>query len=216
MADRSALRTKVFTYLGTRSTDPFYKNEDGSSRIDGLLQDAYNAIVSDILLTNPEYLQKVETLTSADHTYALPADFAGWIDVRLNTSTGTPLTQCDMEFLPSTFGTEFAISGPDQDAVLTTSGGVEAGVDLYLLYRYWPLDWTQDTDSPDVVPSKFHDVVALDAAEVAFALGGEQVMPPKLVALKEDRRASLLLHVGRRGVQATTARGVPFLGGDWV
>lgn len=216
MASRATLRDKVVGYLGTKSSDPFYKKEDGTSRINDLIDDAYSGILADILQLNPEYLHKQTTLTASpadSRTYPLPDDFAGWISVKIRDSRGTELIQVDRADLVNSRSQSFSLYGPDVDGVLETSEGVTAGVDLYFLYRYWPTAMTDDAHAPSAIPVAFHEVVALDAAEMAYAMGDEQRFPVSYAVRRDDRKAQLFMHVVLRGNQAIIAKGAPQMAG---
>jgi hypothetical protein len=170
------------------------------------LNNAVNALLADIDETNPAWLELVATLTSTTSDYTLPADFSKWQEVRLDDADGISLTEVRSDELNATVGYAFSLVGPDHAATLTTGGTIDAAHPLYLKYRAWPADLSADTDQPDSIPRKFHDVIALMAAEEAMGLGGENALPGTLIGRKLDRHAQLMMHVARRGTDVMSTR----------
>jgi hypothetical protein len=197
-----AIRTRVYVYLGTRSTDPMYP----ATTVDALINAVANKYIADVHELAPSYLRKTATLTSATRSYNLPADFAGYIDVRETDESGAALDEIRDDDVNHFSGTPaFSITGPDQAAVLTTSGGVTAGRDIYLKYRYQPAELSGSA-APDWMPTQFHDLLAREAAIDAAGLGGEGSLTDRFIAETQDRRAQFWSHVGRRGVQPSLVR----------
>jgi len=203
VASLATLRTNTLIYLGTTSTDKAYP----AATLNFCLNNAVNALLGDIDETNPAWLQLVATLTSTTSDYTLPSDFSKWQEVRLDDKDGVSLTEVRSDELNATSGYCFSLVGPDHAATLTTGGTVDAAHPLYLKYRAWPADLSADADQPDSIPRKYHDVIALMAAEEAMGLGGENALPTVLVNRKVDRHAQLMAHVARRGTDVMSVRG---------
>lgn len=210
MASRSTIRTWLLHMLGADADDPAFT----AAILNPILQQAADSLVSEIQRANRSYLVKSVTLaadssTSHDYTFATQAsaitDFAFWLEVRWKDKDGLLLDEAGIEELNGAGGDYFAVLGPDEEPVLVTSDESEAGKAIYLRYGYWPAEMADDNAAPGGIPTRFHDVVALEAL-FAFGLGGEQRIPPELSTRWFDRRAQLLAHVGRRGVQPSRTR----------
>lgn len=207
---RGELATRVRQFLGTAEDDPQFSG----TVLNPILQDAYWAILEDIRLLNPGYLQTTVTLTADSatsrlYTFSTQAapitDFAGWLDVRWTDGDGVPLREVRYDELRNADADAFALSGQDETAVLTVSPLADAGQPLWLVYSPWPAAWTTDSNTPSLIPVRYHDVLALEAL-YAFGLGGEQRLPPELYTRWTDRRSQLLESVAKRGVQPSTMR----------
>lgn len=204
MASLATLRTNTLIYLGTTSSDKAFP----AATLDLLINNAVNSIFGDICEANPSWRVSTTTLVSTTHVYPLPNDFSKWQVVKLDDADGAPLTEIRSDELSSTGGYVFAISGPDHAATITTGDTISAANPLYVQYRAWPADLADITDAPDNIPRKFHDLIALTAAEEGMGLGGEGALPVTLLQRKEDRHAQLMMHVSRRGVEVPQTRGV--------
>lgn len=197
--------------LGTSSDDPAYSN----TILNPQIQDAYDALLSAILRVNPDYLTKTVTLAAdgaTSHNYTFSAqsppltDFSGWLEVRRTDEDGAPLRECRYDELRDAGVDYFVITGPDDTPVLRTSKDSEAGTALYLKYRYWPTAFVDDNSVPSAIPQRFHFVIALECLFTAYGAGGEQRLPRELYERWQDRRADLLAHVSRRGIQVSRTR----------
>lgn len=205
MASLSTLSSWTLIYLGTTAADKAYP----TATLNLLLNNAVNALLEDINEQNPGWLEAIATLSaySTDgHGYHLPSNFSKWSDVRLDDQNGAPLTEVRSDELNATCGYAFAITGPDANGVLTTGATIATSNPLYLKYRAWPSLLSQPSDQPDMIPSQYHDVIALYAAEEGMGLGGEGSLPITLIKRKEDRHAQLMMHVSRRGTEVMTSR----------
>lgn len=206
MATLAGLRTLVYAYLGTTATDPAYP----AATINALVNAAGNGLLADVHQARPDLLQKYTTLTAASTTsrdYTLPSDYAGWLEVRSPDGEGTQLGEVRREELFNASGfPAFAITGPDGGALLQTSPGLNAGVTVFLLYRYQPAELAGDTESPTWLASSYHDLIARQAAIDAFGLGNESAPSPLFVRSTEERRAQFWASISRRGVAPTIQR----------
>lgn len=193
-------------YLGTTSTDKAFP----APTLNFLVNNAVNALLADIDEANPSWLRTIVTLaaqSSTSHLYTLPADFSKWSEVKLDDANGAPLTEVREDELDATGGYVFSLVGPDHAATLTTGDTIATGNPLYLKYRAWPVDLSGDSDQPDMIPRKYHDIVAMKAASEGFGLGAESSPTPDFMRRLEDRHAQLMMHVSRRGSEITTSRG---------
>lgn len=202
MANLAALRSLVYVYLGTRPTDPAYP----SSSLNSLINGVANKLALETKQQNASLLQKSQSLTSVTREYSLPADFAGYVEVRLDDDTGSKIVEVRDEDLTDDPRAAFSIYGPDGAAKLRVNTAVSMGRTLWLKYSYWPAELAADADAPSWLPSAFHDLLAREAALDAFGLGAEG--EPSMLFLDEtrDRRALYWSHVGRRGVSTTGVR----------
>lgn len=207
----TTLNLRCRTYLGTAEDDPQFTD----AILLAIAGEAYDALLHDIHEISPGYLAMPVTLaaassTSRTYTFAAqtPAitDFAGWLDVRATDADGVQFSEVPYAELNNGGDHAFALVGTDDTPVLYTSPDVDAGLPLYLLYRQWPTALTSGSSTPTKIPTRFHDVVALEMASIAFGLGGEQRMPPEIFARWQDRRGQLLQAVSRRGVGSSTMR----------
>ena len=210
MASRSTLRTWIRTLLGADADDPAFSDDV----LNPIVQQAADSIVSAILRTNPGYLSKTATLlpdagSRRTYTFATQStpvtDFGHWLEVRYDNDDGLQLTEARLDELRDAGPDYFAITGPDEAAVLVTSPGSRGAAPIWIRYGYWPAPMTDDNAAPGGIPERFHDVVALEAL-FAFGLGGEQAKPRELHDRWIDRKAELLAHVSRRGVQPSRTR----------
>lgn len=205
------LRTLLRTFLATSDDDPLFT----AARLNLALQSSYDALVSDAMRTSRAYFAAFKVLspdTPGGHNYGFatsPAnlliDFASWLEVRDTDPDGTPLDEVRFEELRDAGTHCFALTGPDIGAYLTTSPDTPAGIPIFLRYAAWPSEITDDSDVPNALPPRFHDVIALDALFV-FGLGGEQNRPPELRERWSDRKAQMQAHIGQRGVQPSRTR----------
>lgn len=206
MASLSGLRSLVYVYLGTTSTDPAYP----AATVNALVNAAGNALIADIHQARPDYFQTSATLAPTSptaRTYTLPADYAGWLEVRIGTSSGVRLSEARREELGAlTAVPSFAVTGPDGAATLTVSEGVELNASLFFLYRTQPAELAGDGESPTWLPTAYHDLLARKAAIDAFGLGNESAPSPLFVDSTDDRLSQFWVSIGRRGVDPTIQR----------
>lgn len=210
MASRGTIKTSIRRFLGTDPDDPAYS----STVLDPVVQEAVDSLRTDIDLQNPGYNAKEVTLTadsstSRDYTFATQAtavtDFAKWLEVRWKDSDGLLLDEVRLDELRDAGADHFCIIGIDSAPVLKVSTDSEAGTDVWLRYTAWGATLSDDGDVPAGIPLRFHDVIALECL-FAFALGGEERLPAELNRRWMDRRAQLMHHVGKRGVQPSRSR----------
>lgn len=205
MPSLSTLRDWTLVYLGTTSSDKAYP----AATLNILVNNAVNALLDDINEQNPGWLESVTTLAAyASHAYHLPSDFSKWSEVRLDDKDGAPLTEVRSDELNATGGYVFSITGSDANAILTTGDTVSDDQSLYLKYRAWPSLLSDPADTPDKIPTQYHDLIAMYAAEEGMGLGGEGALPISVIRRKEDRHAQLMMHVSRRGTEIPQTRGV--------
>lgn len=210
--NRLAIRGMVYNLLGTTEADQFYL----PATVNPWIQAAVNAILQRIRDTNPDFFRKTATLApvpSTGRAYPLasqtPAitDFSGVLELRFTDDGGNELTEVRGRDLNSCAGNGYALEGADESAVLTLATAADVGLALYLKYAYWPAELDDDTDEPDGIPSRFHDLVAYETAEILFGFGDEQQMPGSIQKVKLDRDAQLLMHVARRSGDLLGVRG---------
>lgn len=211
------LRTTALAYLGTASDDPAYP----STTLNLLVQQAYDQVMGEIVAESPMYLSTTTNLipdvatvgvyTLATQTPAI-TNFRAWLEVRWESEIGPLLRECRIEELTNYGQYYFAVTGTDETAVFALSSQSSVANPLFLRYAYWPALLAVDTDSPVGVPSRYHDLIALRTAAMAFGLGGEGQFPPVLAAIMQDRMAALLHDVSRRGVAPAKSRLDPATG----
>ena len=214
----AALRTTALMYLGTAADDPAYP----STTLNLLAQQAYSQVLAEMMDCNPGYLSTTVTLTP-DSSTALTYTFSTqsppitnyhkWLEVRWDTQTGGLLIEVRPEQLDRWAQQCFALTGPDDTPVITLGQGSGTGHNLFFRYAYWPAALAVDTDVPVGVPSQYHDVLAFRMAQLGAGLGAEGAMTPAMTVLAQDRLASLLATVSRRGVQPSRTRGFGTDGG---
>lgn len=200
--------TALLAYLGTASTDKALT----PTRRTRWINDALNELRADL---PPGYAYIAGTWAPDGGTgrvYSLanlsPAatSLLKVIEVRLESTTGPRLREVRYEQLQAWAGFTFAVTGADEAAVLHTGLGVDESATLYVVTETWPAELADSTDEPSWLPARFHDIVALMAAEVAFASGDEGTMPIKLQEKLLDRRAQLQAHVTRRSADVAKVR----------
>lgn len=210
MASRGTIKLWLRNLLGAKTDDTWVDDVV----LDPIIQQAADALLALIHEANPAYLSKSQALaadsgTSRNYTFATQApaitDFSRWLEVRFTDQDGAKLSHARLEELPFAGGSYFDITGTDDTPVLVTSPATTAGVALWLRYAFWPVAMTDDNASPGGIPSRFHDVVALEAL-YAFGIGGEERRPPELEVQWQNRKGQLVAHVARRGVAPTLTR----------
>ncbi len=205
----SEIREAALDHLGTRASDPAYP----SARLTRYANLWLNGLYADI---HPDTFV-ASTLLVVDngfkHQYSLARQstpitaFRRALEVRTPDDTGVQLFEKRISELASMgAGCYYAITGPDEDGVLTTAPSARAGDPVFLRYAYWPAVLARDEDRPSSVPERFHWLIGLGTASIAFAQGGEGAMPADLGRMLFDGRAQLLAHVGRRSMDVTTRR----------
>jgi len=218
----AVLRAQLLIYLATTPDDPLYT----TAVLNGFLTDAHHHIVDEIHKTNRSYLVK-DVLLTPDATTTQPwstapvlqyslatqspaiTDFAYWVELRKTNDDGDLLQECPLDALRDAGNGYFAVQFTDDAAVIRLSKDTEQGINVYLKYGYWPPDMQADTDAPQGIPVKFHDVLPLEAC-YSFALGGESELPGELRARWLDRKAALLNHVSKRGTWPSRTKVNPF------
>ena len=206
--NRPAIRESIYMYLGTTTGDPAFP----VPRLNVLIQNVLNELYADI----PEgVLVKTATLTpdvldgsryqfSAQLSPVL--DFQKAEEVRIATSSGRQLREIPFGQRQAYGANGYSIVGDDADTVLFLTPGTQEGQPIFLSYTYWPVAWTVDDTECPGIPSRFHDVVALEAAKQAYAIGNEQSWPNSYEVTRFDRRAQLQTHWGNRSRDVTLRR----------
>lgn len=211
MANLAALQALVYVYLGTTSSDPAYP----AATVTALLNAAAGRYVDDIHQARPDYLYKYQNLSPnspGGRGYTLPTDFAGWLELRVNDSDGQPGTYMqevrreELHAAGDAGVPAFSITGPDGSAKLETSTGIAAGASLFLVHRYTPAELSVAGDTPSWLPSRFHDLLAREAAIDGFGLGAESAPSRTFLETTEDRRSQFWQAIGRRGIAPTLQR----------
>jgi hypothetical protein len=196
-----------YIYATTAAADPSLS----SATVNLLINAAKDKYAADLLQANPGWmtvsLSGQAATPSTSRTYLLPSNFGGILEVRVSDSSGYKLEECRPEELnSSTSWPSYAITGSDQAATLTTSTGVAAGQLLYISYRKWPPVLVADGDTPDFLPTQFHDLLAREAAADAPGVSGESEASSRFHTELADRRAQFWFHVGRRSVDGSQTR----------
>lgn len=207
--DRATIRTLILSYLATPSDDPAFT----ATILDTMIQESVDSLFTDVSLQSPGWLVTTVTLktgsTSHDYVFSTQSspitDFKSWLEVRLTDKDGLWLTEAKFDEMNDAGADFFALTGPDDTPTLITSDDTTPGVDLYFRYAQWPAQMTADTSVPTEIPTRFHGVIALETLFV-FGLGGEQRRPRELRERWQDRRAQLMTHAGKRGIQPSRTR----------
>jgi hypothetical protein len=202
------LQDSVYAHLGTTASDRAFLPE----KITRYLNDSRNELIPEL---PGGYRQGSATWVASSataRTYVLASQavpVTGLVRIlalRLRDAEGTRLTEVRYEQREEWGGYAYAVTGPDEAATITTNRDCEAGIDLYAEFETWPSELAVAQDTPSEIPARFHDVLALMAAELAFASGGEGRFPAELARKLEDRRAQLWSHTGRRSLDVSRAR----------
>lgn len=208
---REAMRALVLDFLGTNANDKFYT----TTKLDRHINIAYSKLTQEIQLLSPSWSTKIVTLTADapdGRTYSASlqvpqlTDFSRALRVRKTNDSGEILSEVSDETLEDGSGACYSIIGEDEWMVLQTSKGVTAGIPLWMKYEFNPTFGALDSDTPEAIPASHHHVIALDAAQLLFALGGESTLPKELAEWRLDDKANLFLKVGRRSTTTVTTR----------
>lgn len=202
----ATMESLVWTYLGSFSGDPLYPQ----AVVDSLINNVCYKYQADIQQSNPSYNSATVTLASTpvgSNTYPLPADFAGWLEVRATDFQGIPMSECRLEEIniPS-LAYSFAITGKDSSATLTTANAMVGGIPIYFRYQQLLPILVNPGDIPTWMPDQFHDLIPREAAIDAYGIGNEDVPADKFMEETRDRRAQFWLHIMRRGTGPYSTR----------
>lgn len=206
--NRGQLRSAVYAHLGTSSTDRGFPPD----RLNQWIQDVVNRTVDEL---PPGYRQQAATWTASGATsrqyvlasQATPVTALGTVlRVCLDTTDGLELRQVAFDQLRMWSGLAYAVTGADESATLHTNLAVEAGAPLYVEFEIWPADLADDAASPSTIPARFHDLLALRVAKIAFASGDEGRFPVDLQDLLELRQAQFWTHTARRSPDPSIQR----------
>lgn len=211
MATRSELKTQLRAMLGLSSDDPLASDEV----LNPILNQANQSVVAAVARAVPDALATNDTVTLSNFAGPTPAEVFQIRVVRDTDVNGTDLTRVPFEELASATSA-YAVTGVEAPFSLWVSDDVTASV-LYLGYTHGagPNDLDTDEATPDLLPSAYHDVVALEAG-FAVGLGGEQRRPPEFTQRWIDRKAELidyLLRVAGPGPASRTRMAVGQ--GEW-
>lgn len=204
----SVLQDMVYAYLGTTSSNQLYT----PARVTRWINDAYNALVDDMpgAMVTKEATLAADSSTSRVYTLSsqtpVITDWRQFREVRLTDSEGALLRPLPYDQLRDWTGDRYAVRDPDETVKLVLSSTLTAGSAVWVLYSYWPAELSAASDVPSTVPSRYHDLIALSAAEMAFPAGNEATFPAVYAAKKVDRYAQFLDHVTRRGTDAMPIR----------
>lgn len=208
MATLSELRGHVYAYLGETPTNKAFP----PARLTRWLNDALNQLRSDVPLSVFTTRGTWTPDGGSGRVYSLATQsvpvttLRKLVEVRLDSTTGQKLRELPWEQLEAWAGGAYAITGPDESAVLTTSTSVDESATLYVVYETWPSELSADGDTPSWLPTRFHDVPALMAAKTAFASGDEGTFPGTYDELLMDRLAQLTAHWRRRSGDVALTR----------
>lgn len=206
--NRTEARALVWYLLGTNERNPNFP----ATAINLLLQQALDAIHADY----PEGVFARAVTLQPDvpngDLYTLATQQTPILDLqkvdelRLNNGQGKALREMPAGQHDSWGVNGYALVGVDDASAILLSAGTTLGQPLFLRYSAWPVRWESDTAPMPGVPLQFHDVVCLEAAEMAFASGNEQRFPVEYARRLFDRRAQLLQYLGNRGREVTLRR----------
>jgi hypothetical protein len=215
---RAQVKATLRNFLLTGTDDPVYGDTGGAgvaTILDPIVQQSVDSLISEIHKTNRAYLSRTQILaadtpaTGRVYSFATQSspilDFSYWMEVRYTDENGSLLYEAKLEELRDAGSDYFCITGPDDSAALQTSPDSSAATAIYLRFGYWPPLLTSDSSNIVGIPTRYMDVVALEAL-FAFGLGGESRWPEELRERWRDRRAALIAHVAQRGVQNQRTR----------
>lgn len=210
--NRSTLRQFLWDLLGTKPTDPFYP----TLRIDTMLNTAEGRLAEEARKQAPDMFRVTKTLAAdggAGNVYTLATQTPGIVDfhevlsLRLANANGLRLRQVPDGEIEMFSGGFYSLTGNDANTVITTDAGIASATPLYFKYSRKLAAWPNPADSPESIPADFHDVIALNAAEMLFALGGESGVPDEIARWALDRRGAFWNHIGRRSGDPQIVRG---------
>lgn len=211
MATRAEIKRQLRAMLGLASDDPLASDDV----LNPIVIAANAQVVSEIGDTVPDALADTDTVALTAHVGTTPADTYQLRAVREGTSAGgdlTPVPYAELELGAA----NYALTGIGPAFTITVSDDVDAA-SLWIQYTKGApsTDLAADTDAPTLIPTAFHDVVALEAA-YAMALGGEQRVPPEIAGRLLDRKGRLMAHLGRARRPGSTSRTRLVVGqGEW-
>lgn len=210
MAGKSleTLRLEARGYLGVDADDPAFPDVLVDAHINAWLNEFYADLPEDMLVRSQ--LLTVDAGLDRQYTFAEQSqpieDFRKAIEVRASSDSGQQLREKKISELAAVPQSAYAITGPDDEPVLTTNMAVTAKAAIFLRFGVWPEQLAGKADIPDMLSSRWHHLPALGAAETLFAVGGEGSFPRELKERLDDGRAQALFHHARRSVDVMTRR----------
>lgn len=205
------LRTQIYAMLGTTSSDKAYPPSVVNRWVNDVCNMLYGELPGDYLTTRAT----LEADGGAGRVYSLATQstpITNWRqfrDVRTLADDGTQGAQLDerpYSDLEAWQGATYAVYGVDAAVKLETSPSVAEAVDLTALYTYWPTELSDDSHEPSSLPARFHDLIVLEAARLAFAVGSELRWPEVYEDQRMVRYSQFRSHTALRGGTSTMQR----------
>lgn len=186
--------------MGVDADDPAYPTD----MLDQFVLDAVNEMDADM---PPDYTVLTATLAADTPTtgrvYSLASQTTPITnlkqirEMRLTDADGIELREVRYSERNMLGSPAYSITGPGGAPVITTTPATAAANALFMVYTPW-VGTVSEAAQLTVIPDQFHDVVALKAAMMGFAAGGEADPPGWLVRRLQDREQQWLLHVSMR------------------
>jgi len=211
MATRSELKAQLRAMLGLSSDDPLASDVV----LNPILNWAYQGVVAEIADLAPDALWASGTIALTALSGSTVAGVYQIRSLRDTDAEGTDLVRVPRSELPMA-SNAYALTGVEAPFTVRVSADVTTST---LYYDYTQAaggsDLIADSTVPALVPTRFHDVIALEALFSA-ELGGEQTRPAALRQRHQDRKAQLFAYLVRVAGPGTASRTRMVVGqGEW-
>lgn len=190
MATRSALKAQLRAMVGLASDDPLASD----AVLNPIINQAYRGLVAELAEAAPDALATTATVTLTSGSGATPADVHQIRALRTTDQDGTDLDRVPFAELAMA-SSAYAVTGVEAPFTVWVTDDVTVAT-LWLAYTQGAVETelASDTDVPSLLPTLYHDVIALEAG-FAAELGGEQRRPAALTERWRNRKAQMIAYL---------------------
>lgn len=211
MATLLELRNDLYYWLGTNASNAAFP----AAQMTRLLNMSAEALAEDLIRTYPDPFTHTAILTCdpTDRTsypfgsQAAPITNVNVITaVRVTDSLGARLEEVPHRQRASVSGYAYSLLGLESTLTLYINSAIGDGTPIYVEYVPNVTALAADSDVPSWLPARFHDVISLNAAPLAYGSGNEQQMSPLLLDRLNDRNGQLRWAMGQRSLDPFVSR----------
>lgn len=208
MSSFRELQDATYFWLGTTDRNAAFPRE----QIKRIVNEAQESLYEDAVQEFPDRFRLGATLLpdmNDPTAYVLGAQtppitgVQKIVDLRVTDYDGIPLVELPISERHYWGRANYGVLGVESLTLVTSGSGYGQ---LYLEYVPTIPPLVGDSDTPGWMPTRFHDVIGLEAAFTAVGTGNEQALSPNLIQRWTDRRAQWLLSVGQISLDVTRQR----------